>query len=1152
MNPRNIRLSTLLWLLTLAATFCSARAQTVTGEITGEVTDSTGAVIPRATVTVTDLDTSVVTTAQTNKEGVYTARFLPIGHYKISTSAAGFGEKTTAPFTLEINQTIKINTTLVVGTAANSVEVTDSVPILNTSDGTISTTFSDNEIQTLPLEGRNFQSVALFTPGVVQTDPSGMTGNNAIERSTTNNNLISVNGNRGQANYYTLDGVDINEPQNNQISYNVAPDALQEIKVISGNAPAIYGNVNGGDVVTVLKSGTNSLHGSGYFFLQNDKLNANSWQNKNRGNPIARYTQSTFGGTIGGPVFIPHIYNGRDKLFFFADYEGIRKPGSSPGSYQVLSPAELTGDFSEIPFQLYNTQAYDPATNTYPAFVNNQIPVNNPVAKYLAAHPTFYPAPNGPADTGTYIRRFNGIERNSLVNDQFDAKIDWSPETRDHISGFYAQSRAKDASTTVFPIGFPGISSFPTTLFGASWVHTFSSSIVNQFNAGFTRTNWSQGTPIDRIGAFGTSGDQVVGIPFGTQRYVGFSEQTINGTQSIGNRGAAQILVDNTFGYNDNFTIQRGRHLFTLGVQAARYQQAYTQSQNAGALGFFHYQGTFTQNPASANPLLGAADFVLDASDNDGLQDGGEFGNRQWRVAGYIQDDWKVTPKFTVNLGLRYEYDEPMTEANNKNANVLPINGGILEYAKAVPLGAPAGSIICPTTACYNPNYRQIMPRIGFAYQWASNISVRGGYGATSFLEGNAANQRLTNNPPLVSTFSLTARPVIYSATDPANNTGGTALHATDGFTVNSSTFQANGGSFSEWPQNLQPAYIQQWNLTVETALSRLTSLSIGYVGQSGQHLIDYGSSNQLTLAQAIDINTNHPNPIPAADLSPYYNLAGNGGILLISESRAKSNYNGLQVTLRQQQSHGLEYNLNYTFAKSMTNAAGNYGVPNVQATGGDQTFQDYYNSQADYGVSGDDIRNQFNAVVVYALPYGHGRQFGSSSNIFLQEALGGWSLTNAFKAFTGPPVTITANGNTTNLVGSYGGERANQYARIKIRDRNINHWFGTDASAKPCQGETGIQTDGCAYGQPSGFEFGSAQNGSERAPGFYQLDTSLFKDFRTFREQAFTFRADLFNILNVADYGNPDNGIQDSSFGVINNTRNQERRIQLALNYKF
>jgi hypothetical protein len=1136
-----LALATLLWAP-------APHAQTVTGAVTGDVSDASGAVIPGAAVVVENTDTNVKTATTTNGAGVYTVRFLPIGNYKVAFSAPGFATQSTPPFALEINQTVELHTKLSAG-SENTVVVTGTAPILDTTDGIVGTTFSQNEIQNIPLEGRNFEAVTLFTPGVVSTDPTGITGTNATERSTTSNNLISVNGNRGQANDYTLDGVDINEPQNNQIGYNPAPDSLQEIKVISGNAPAIYGNANGGAVVSVLKSGTNQFHGSAYAYLENNKLNANSYVNKYKGLPINRYTQTTFGGTIGGPIL-------KNKLFFFFDYEGFRLPSADQASYQVLTAAELKGDFSAIPFQLYNTQAYDPATNTFPAFAGNQIPVNNPVAAYLAAHPADYPTPNAPPLPGTFLQLFNGAERGYTVNNQFDAKMDWTPGTKDHISGFYAQSRARNGTNTIFPIGFAGISVYPTTLFGATWAHSFSSAIVNQFNVGYTRVFWNEGAPIDRLGSFGLNGDSVVGIPFGVQRFVGFAEQDISNGSTIGDRAAPQIFVDNTYVYNDNFTLQRGKHLFTLGIQAARYQQAYTQSQNAGANGFFNFSGEFTSNPNSANPQVGAADFVLGAANQDGLQDGGEFGNRQWRAAGYAQDDWKALPRLTLNLGVRYEYDQPWIEANNKNANVLPLNGGTMEYAGSVPAGAPAGSIVCPTRACYQPNYRQIEPRIGFAYQTAPNISVRGGYGATSFFEGNAANQRLTNNPPLVSVFAR-------NAVTPAATTGGTALPVSQGFATNANTAQPSGGAFSEYPQNIQPAYIQEWNLTVETALNRATSLSIAYVGQSGQHLEDYGNSNQFTQAQIEDINVNQPNPVPAQDLTPYYNLgagtayaAGNGGTVLITESRAKSNYNGLQVTLRQRQQYGLEYNINYTFAKSFTNAAGNYGAPNVQQSGFPQTFQDYYNSQADYGPSGDDIRNQFNALIVYALPYGHGRPFGRHANVFLNEALGGWSLSNAFRAFSGVPVTIVANGGDTNTESS---ERANQYTKLRVVNRSLNHYFGTDPSATPCENTGPLTTPdrsdnpACAYGQPALYQFGTAANGTERAPGFWQLDTSLFKDFTTYRQEALEFRADFFNILNKVDFGNPDNNIHDSNFGQISNTaRNQERRIQLSLNYKF
>ena len=282
----------------------SVLAQTVTGSVTGSVVDPSGAVVPNATVVAVNTATGVRTPATSDAAGVYSIRFLPIGTYQVEVTASGFGKLSIPSFTLEINQTAKIDAHLTVG-ASTSVEVQGNLaPILDTTDGTIALTFTSNQISTIPLNGRNFSSVTLFQPGAVSTDPQGLVSGNALERDTYNSGIVAVHGNRAQANNYTLDGVDMNEGQNNLIAYNPAPDAIAEIKVISADAPATYGNVNGGDVVSVLKSGTNKLHGSAYEYLENQNLNANSWANKHSTpiQPINPFTQSQFGGTLGGPI----------------------------------------------------------------------------------------------------------------------------------------------------------------------------------------------------------------------------------------------------------------------------------------------------------------------------------------------------------------------------------------------------------------------------------------------------------------------------------------------------------------------------------------------------------------------------------------------------------------------------------------------------------------------------------------------------------------------------------------------------------------------------------------------------------------------------------------------------------------------------------
>jgi hypothetical protein len=1142
-------------------------AQTVTGSLTGEVLDASGAVIPNASVTVVDTDTGVETPTTTNGSGVYTVRFLPIGHYKVTVSSSGFASQTTAPFALEIDQTVKLNTTLKAGRQETVEVVNSNAALLNTNDGSLGIVLTSNEIANIPLEGRNFSSVTMFQPGAVSTDPTGMTGNNAIERDTLNNDIASINGNRNQANNYLLDGIDMNEPQNNLIGYNPAPDAIGEIKVISANAPATYGNVNGGSVVSVLKSGTNHFHGSAYGYLQNYELDANSWSNKHQpaitnaagalvANPISRnpFTQSIFGGTIGGPIF-------RDKVFFFGDYEGARKPNGGLSSASVLTAAMRTGDFSALcpegfvngicsnpSEQLYNIQQLNPTTQVAPAYLNNQVPVVNPVAVYLFAHPEYYPLPNTAPNSGLTGDNYQAATRGSVTNNQFDIKLEVDPSIKDKITGFYAQSRASDGGSAVLPITFPSFNKYPSTLGGGMWVHTFSPSIVNEFRTGFTRVNWGQGVPTDPTGAFGFKGDSIVGIPSGAQLYPGFADQNISnsggGISSVGTPAAPQVFIDNTFTYGDNLTIQRGKHLLSMGMTAIRYQQQYTQTQNAGALGQFFYRGEFTSNPLVGATGFGAADFDADFVDEAEVQVGGEFGNRQYRVAGFFQDDWKILPQLTLNLGVRYEYDQPWVEVNNRNGNVLP--GGIVEYAKRIPVGAPAGSIVCGNPGCYQPNYRQIMPRFGFAYQVNAKFVVRGGYGASSFFEGNDANQRLTNQNPFVSYSTK-------NALAPSSTSGGQAYTVEEGFSSNAADLNATGAGYGQWPQNIQPAYIQEFNLTTEYALNSKTSLTVGYVGETGQHIEDYGNANQLTPAQAAIIGSLASGaPVPAAAVSPYANLVGQGGTLLVTESRAMMNYNALQATLRGRESHGLEYTLNYTYARAMTNSSGNFGTPNINGSSG--AFQNYYNSAADYGPAGQDVRHNLSGVMVYALPVGRGRQFGSGMNHALDELVGGWSTSNTIIAFTGLPDTLSDNGNSN--TNTYGGARPNQYRHLKHTARSTSNWFGTDASATPCTtvnaDNVAVDNGTCAYGQSATYAFGTASIGSERSPGFYQVDSSLFKNFSIYRENSLTFRADAFNVLNHSDLGNPDSGIQDSTFGQITSVRNQERRLQLALSYHF
>jgi Carboxypeptidase regulatory-like domain/TonB dependent receptor len=1116
-------------------------AQTVTGSVGGTVTDITGAVVPNAQVTAHNIATGIDTQATSNGAGIYSIRFLPIGQYEVTVQATGFAAAKLPAFALEVDQTVKFDAHLQTGGATTTVDVKgDVAPILNTNDPTLGTTFTANTVRNIPLNGLDFSALTLYTPGTVTT--YGTQGPTSIERSTFNSDIPNINGNRAQANNYTLDGIDLNETQNNLIGYSPAPESLQEIHILSANSPADYGNVNGGGVVSVLKSGTNSFHGSAYGYTQNANYNANSWAN-NHANPIVPirpFSQSQFGGTFGGPIL-------RDKLFFFVDYLGARYHQGGLEQDSVFTQNMRNGDFSTLlssangntPVQLYDSQ------NNFAPYVNNKVPISNPIALYLFAHPNVYPLPNAAPTDGIAQNDLQGPSRSFKANDQGDVKLEYDPRAADKITGFYSMGTGYDGKTTFLAISFPVADNFPTKLGGANWVHVFSPAIINSARIGFTRVQWTQGVPTDPSGLFGLNGNSIVGIGGeATQNYPGYAAQNITGNISAGGNAAfIGSIIDNTYSYIDNLTWQKGQHLLSIGVQAIRYQNAYTTDNNAGFLGQLSYTGDYTTNPLLSNATgYGGADFVLNRVQEAQVTSKGIFvGQRQWRAAGFIQDDWKAMPNLTLNIGLRYEYDQPWYEQNDKTGNI-DLTKGVVEYATRIPAGAPPDSEICSNRACYQPNYGQVMPRLGFAYQATPKFVLRGGYGATSFFEGNAANQRLTSITPFVQSVDI--KQITPAAPTGGPVTGGDPRTVQQGFSATANDVNFNGSTYNIYPQHIQPAYVQEWNLTTEYAVTPSMSLQVGYLGEQGQHIEDYGNINQYL------VNGDQTT-------APYYNntvLGIGGNKLLITESRAMMNYNALQVVLRERLSHGLEFTANYSYGKSLTNAVGNYGV-NTNGYGG-VGFQDYYNSHADYGPSGYDIKHNISGTAVYDLPFGRGRQFGSNINRIADEAVGGWKFSTAVVSYSGFPETLTGPNNNSN---SYGVSRANQYLPLKIVHHSINNWFGTDPSALPCT-QPGSRINAnlvpCAFGAAASNAFGNSTNGAVRGPGYLNVDMSAFKDFVIFREQTLGFRFDAFNALNIASYGNPDTGVTDNTFGQIASqgtpVRSQERHLQFSANYRF
>ena len=1181
-------IKTLLLMAIAVFLVCSvaSEAQTITGSVNGTVTDPSGAVIPNATVTATNVDTGVATPTTTNNDGIYNIRFLQIGNYKVTVEASGFATSTFGPFVLETGQNAKIDGKLGVAGALQKVSIEAEVaPLLNTENPTLATTLDTRAIENAPLVGRNIIALTMFLPGAVSTNPNGFVGQAGVSGPISANQSVSVNGNRQQTNQYLLDGMNINQTLDDIAGYNPSVDAIGQVQVISANAPAEYGNVLGGDILYQTKSGTNQWHGSAFYYLSNYNLNANTWFNNHRPTPTAKnsFTRNIFGGTFGGPIF-------HDKLFFFVDYQGGRYHLAGPSTATVLTLKQRQGDFSELldsKLMCLSTdsasqctgkliQLYDATTPGFPAYPNNKIPIgNNPAATYLLAHPELYPLPNQAPQAGSPASgNYSGKQKLRNYGDQMDAKVDWKATEKDNLSVRYTFGDFGQTTVNPLPTSFASAPTYPVRGVAINEVHTLNSSMVNEFRAGYTRIQNNGAVLLDPTGVFGLNGDKILGIGANnpvSQSFAGFSVLGFgnsnspqgffasNGTEytNLGNANLGTNYTLNTFLYGDNFTWLKNRHTFKFGVQFLRQQQNNFYPGNDGSLGGFYYLGAGTGNGSAltnGNRSNGyaAADFLLNRAgfaSKGGVA--GPVGMRSWRDAYFVQDDWKVSPTLTLNLGVRYEYSQPIYEVNHKMSTIDPNNPSVILLD-----GSPQAKAAGYGRGLVDPFYGSVMPRIGFAWSATPKFVLRGGYGLQNYMEGTGANLRMTTNLPFQTTYQA-------SGVQPSPTTLGSFFDVRNGFGSGS---VATSNVYNVWNKKIKPAFIGIYNLTLEYQLNNTASVQVGYVGESGQHLVTANQRNQLHNPCIIggvvqNVATATPNPAcltlaPA----PFYATPGIGynGVIRYTDSNAMMNYNAMQATVRQRAWHGLQYTANYTWSHGMTNSTGFYGVPSITAASA--YAENAYDLHSEYGPIGQDVRHAINWNMVYDLPFGRNRMFGGSMPLILDEIVGGWKIGMTGVSYTGFPVNINTGNNNSGTNGN--SQRSNHYRQLKIVNRSNSHWFGTDPSAVPCT-TAGVDNGVCAYGQPAAGTFGTTRPSSERAPGFQSYSASVTKDFTIWHEQQINFRADADNVFNSAYLGNPVSNIASSSFGDIQGqtgspgtstapVRSGPRQMQLSLKYHF
>jgi hypothetical protein len=1081
----------------------------VSAGITGRVTDPTGSAIVGATVTAKDQDRGSEWTSPTNEDGIYAFPRIPVGTYSVKVEAKGFKTSLQQALTLEVNQRARVDMSMQIGGITETVTVTSEAAQLQTETTQVGSVISAETIVNTPLISRNPIALTLLAPGVTTPNPSGF--NNG--QRTTGGGRPYVNGNREEGNNFLLDGVDNNQTSDNLTSYQPNLDAIAEFKMITNNASAEFGNFQGGIINVVIKSGTNQFHGNVFEYFRNDKLNANNWGRnwtigQNFRTPI-RWNQ--FGGTFGGPIK-------KDKLFFFADYQGLRRATPPSVNSAIVMPAEWRkGDFSNLlnpkysgvatGIQLYNPFSVDANGNRAP-FVNNQIPVNlfNPVITKLFADQSVYPLPSLSQALATDPNFFY-TSSSYLKSDQGDFKLDYKASDKDDLTARYSNGRQDTPGVNTAPYLYNSFNIAPFQNGVINWTRTINPRVVNEARVGVNNLMLNNGGEDKGLGDIASK----LGIQNAGKGLLSLQGFAFAGSLGNANIGTQQLFATTTYHYADNVTLIRGRHMMKLGANILRQQMNVFYAGNNGRSGSINFGGRFTAANA-INPggkLVGEADFVLGLPDTLGRGvSTGTWGQRKTIYGFYFQDDWRVTNSLTLNLGLRWEYHTPLIEVADRQSN-FGLFSGQLQLA-----GKDGNS-----RALYNPYKKDFQPRIGFAYTpdiLSKRMVVRGAYTISSFMEGTGTNLRLPFNPPFNSEFQA-----LYNT--PSDILPKTTLD--QGFPANT-TDPYKGANIRLWDPNVRPAEVQQWNLTMEFQLPAQNVFTVGYVGQHGTHLVVAMPyfQKQLVNGQILP--------------SPY--LAGNpdlvSRITQISGtcSCANQKYNSLQATLRKRYSMGFTYQLGYTWSKGMSDSIGYYGEGG-QAGGQSAYMQNLYDRKAEWGPTYFDLQQNFTGSFVYEVPVGRKKKFGSSWNPVADAVLGGWQLGGIYTAHGGFPLTIKMSGDPS-------GTLARSFRANVNSTPNDPHQIGPGV----------LFLDPAPYSQPAARTFGNVGIGTVRGPGMSRFDLSLSKRFNLGEKRWFEIRSEAFNLTNTPIFASPaSQTITSTLFGQIRSSQG-ERNIELAAKFYF
>jgi hypothetical protein len=1003
----SFRAKSFLFILLLVLCALPAAAQTATARIEGIVTDNTGAVLPGATVTATNVGTNATRVDVSNEKGAYTLAALPVGAYKVQVDLSGFKPQVTQA-TLTVNQVARMDFKMQLGGVSEEMTVTAAAPLIEKSTSEISTLIDEKQIEDLPLNGRNFTQLATLAPGVTRGIPGsnssgGGSGTDAetFRYSEFGGAALSVNGLREQFNNYQIEGVDNNESLVNSIAYLPPPEAIREFSVITTNAPAEYGRAAGAVQNLVIKSGTNGFKGSAYDFYRPKSLAAKPEFSPDKPD----FKNNDFGATFGGPIF-------RDRTFFFGSFHGLRNSIPVEAGNYVTVPTEKmrNGDFSELLSNDPNiciknsdgtckhVQIFNPLTGD--PFANNQIPSNmiDPVGKaYLAA----YPRPTTSAILHNFLTH---RQKQSTYND-FDGRMDQNITTKDQLfaSGSHWNDSFNDPGRIPgFQAGFgAGTSENKGYTVRLGETHIFSENVVNELRVGDTDFHFGF-LPV----GFGTDQDKALGIPGPG------GVTTANGISLIGGGDGTYIEYLGDFGQyvikqkalqiSDSVTWLRGNHSFKFGGTMLRREM--DENRTRFGKGFYFFRDAFGFAPGYsgyevADMLLTATNFTATGIPGFVPRD-----TISWENAVFTQDDWRIKPNLTVNYGLRWDLLTPYYEKNNQLANYDPATGKLLV--------AGQNGVSRSTLKTNRDNFG---PRLGFDYLLSERTALRGAYGIFYSLDRGGIDNQLTENPPAVVTE-------FRFGDDPGARVKLSQPIPLPDPVSASSPVLPQGSGLVYIPQNSKTTQVQQWNLGVQHELNANTSGMLAYVGNRADNLATVVTSAGFAGSVADRLTT----------------------VMYIGSSK----YDALQATLRRRESSNLSYLASYTYGDARNQGPGFF--PGNPSRGGSITDTSCVKAgtqncdlSLDEGPADYDVRHRFTLAATYALPW-------AKTNA----VLGGWAINTVLTLQSGTPFTVY----------DQNGKRADQVATANSGPKRVSQFFNVNAF-KPAAGAQGTENRNAVRG---------------------------------------------------------------------------------------